>query len=206
MPTRALICRSPAVSVGGLEGSAAVAPRLLLGFALSNGPKPWGAERGAEQQSMATRVRPDAHRRRGRRVRRGHQRDHRVGPTKRESMRPLWALRPKVTRVRPWCWEATLASTRRRYHPGLHRSRRVKGRMPGPWPDGRPGSVGETRRRAHPRLRRDGRLARSPNLQECDLSTPAGRVADHRVDYHQSQRRRRSHRGSLRGFAADRDR
>ncbi len=51
-----------AVSVGGLERVDAVAPRLLLGFALSNGSKPWGAEQGAEQQCMGTCVWVDAHR------------------------------------------------------------------------------------------------------------------------------------------------
>jgi hypothetical protein len=56
------ITRSPALSVGGLERVDAVAPRLLLGFSLSNGSKPKGAEQGAEQQSMATCVWVDAHR------------------------------------------------------------------------------------------------------------------------------------------------
>jgi len=54
--------RSSALSVGGLEGVEAAAPRLFLGFALSNGSKPEGEERGAEQQSMATWVWVDAHR------------------------------------------------------------------------------------------------------------------------------------------------
>jgi hypothetical protein len=43
---------------GGVEASA---PRLLLGFALCNGSKPEGEERGAEQQSMATCVWVDPH-------------------------------------------------------------------------------------------------------------------------------------------------
>jgi hypothetical protein len=54
------ICRSSAVSVGGLTSVDVVAPCLLLGFALSNGPQPQGAQRGAEQQSMTTRLRVDA--------------------------------------------------------------------------------------------------------------------------------------------------
>jgi hypothetical protein len=48
--------------VGGLEGVDAVAPRLLLGFALSNGSKPKGADQGAEQQCMATCVWANSHR------------------------------------------------------------------------------------------------------------------------------------------------
>ena len=39
----------------------AVAPCLLLGFALSNGSKPEGEERGAEQQSMRMCVWVDRH-------------------------------------------------------------------------------------------------------------------------------------------------
>ena len=45
-----------------LERVDAVAPRLLLGFALSYGSIPKGAEQGAEQQSMATGVWVDAYR------------------------------------------------------------------------------------------------------------------------------------------------
>ncbi len=61
-PRLVLICRSPAQSMGGLGGVDAVAPCLLLGFALSNGSEPWGAEQGAEQQSMGTGVWVDPHR------------------------------------------------------------------------------------------------------------------------------------------------
>jgi hypothetical protein len=45
-----------------LERVDAVAPRLLLGFALSNGSKPKGADQGAEQQCMGTCVWVEAHR------------------------------------------------------------------------------------------------------------------------------------------------
>ena len=44
-------------------GSKGSASRPLLGFALSKGSEPWGAEQGAEQQSMGTCVRVDGHRR-----------------------------------------------------------------------------------------------------------------------------------------------
>ena len=56
------ITRSPALSVGGFEGVDVVAPCLLLGFALSNGSEPWGAEQGAEQQCMGACVWVDAYR------------------------------------------------------------------------------------------------------------------------------------------------
>ena len=56
-----LISRSSAVSVSGLERVDTVAPRLLLGFALCKGSKLRGAEQGAEQQSMGTCMRVEAH-------------------------------------------------------------------------------------------------------------------------------------------------
>jgi hypothetical protein len=90
------ICPSSAVSVGGLTSVDVVAPCLLLGFALSNGSQPQGAQRGAEQQSMTTRLRVDAHRYR-RRSRRRRRRDHRVSATYPQRTRLLWA---SIIRVR----------------------------------------------------------------------------------------------------------
>ena len=75
------ICRSSAVSVGGLEKIRAAAPCLLLGFALSKDSTTSGAERGAEQQSMTTRLRVDAHRHRKRPRRRQRYRNRRVSTT-----------------------------------------------------------------------------------------------------------------------------
>ena len=50
---------------GGFGGVDAVAPCLLLGFALSDGSEPQGAEQGADQQCMGTCVWVDAQRCRG---------------------------------------------------------------------------------------------------------------------------------------------
>jgi hypothetical protein len=90
------ICRSSAVSVGGLTSVDVVAPCLLLGFALSNGSQPQGSQRGSEQQSMTTRLRVDAHRYR-RRSRCRRRRDHRVSATYPQRTRLLWR---SIIRVR----------------------------------------------------------------------------------------------------------
>ena len=58
------ICRSPAVSVGGLGRYRAAEPSVLLGFAPSKDSTTSAAIRGAEQPSLSTRLRVDAHRRR----------------------------------------------------------------------------------------------------------------------------------------------
>lgn len=117
------ISRSSVLCVGGLEGVDAVAPCLLLGFALSSGSKPDGAEQGAEQQSMATRVWVDAHRGCRHSFRRNVGHDRGVGATKRHGAGSVWTVRPSIIRIYPTRQSATLAASKSQHNSGVHQRR-----------------------------------------------------------------------------------